>query len=353
MALVKKGGRTYFYKSRRDPVDGRVHTKYIAAGEVALALQALADQDRREARQHAKRMESLARRRRALAAERRRLHRAERAALDTIEDDLARWSAATERLFRSEMGRRGYHLHRRGTWRRRRYGAKEAVMLKTKTKPVPDPNPPAPAPGPDRQEVIADLRVLFAEARDRAKRGEPGSMDLIHRLLDEHEETALAFLRADPAAALEGALVERLADDPARRLAMRRHLARLSTSLVGPDAGALETLLARRVVVCWADATLSDLAGLAADRIALLDDEARRRAEYYDRRRDRSARRLSMSIKSLLMLRHALAPRPGSSVEVNVSLSPPAPAAPEPADLVPEILATRRGRRASTPAPSN
>jgi hypothetical protein len=100
MAIVLRNGRPRYQRSVRR--DGRVTSEYRGTGAIAEIAALLDAEERAEALKQ----------REAEAAERRELDDLERAL-----DELNRRARA---LAHEALERAGYHLHRRGTWRRRR-----------------------------------------------------------------------------------------------------------------------------------------------------------------------------------------------------------------------------------------
>ena len=101
MAWETRGnGRRYYYQASR--VDGRVVKRYLGKGDVAALLGQMND---------------LAAQRRQFKAE---SDRAERAALDALQQDVADACELVEQLTRVVLVLAGYHQHDRGQWRKRR-----------------------------------------------------------------------------------------------------------------------------------------------------------------------------------------------------------------------------------------
>jgi hypothetical protein len=100
MALVYRNGRARYQRSVRR--GGHVTTEYRGSGALA-ELAALLDADER-----------------AEALEQREAEAAERRALDDLEHALDEANRHARALAHEALERAGYHLHRRGTWRRRR-----------------------------------------------------------------------------------------------------------------------------------------------------------------------------------------------------------------------------------------
>lgn len=101
MAFEERGGRLYYYRSRRAS-DGRVVKEYVGVG---LAAELAADAD------------EAARRRERL---RREAEKAERERLDALEKPTEDLCEAVEVLASAALLAAGYHRHKRGEWRKRR-----------------------------------------------------------------------------------------------------------------------------------------------------------------------------------------------------------------------------------------
>jgi hypothetical protein len=100
MALERRAGRVYYYRSRR--VSGRVVKEYAGCGRVATLAAELDGLDRDE---------------RAIDHEREKAKRDELAALD---GPLAELDELMNLLARAALVAAGYRQHHRGEWRKRR-----------------------------------------------------------------------------------------------------------------------------------------------------------------------------------------------------------------------------------------
>jgi hypothetical protein len=109
MGWEQRGGRSYYYRSRR--VGGRVVKDYVGTG-LAAEQAAFGDADRRRERAEAR------------AAEQRRLG-AEQARSAPAEALLAELDAALDAATAAAFYAAGYRRHDRGAWRKRRHGREE------------------------------------------------------------------------------------------------------------------------------------------------------------------------------------------------------------------------------------
>jgi hypothetical protein len=100
MALVRRGGGIYFYRSFRR--DGRVTSQYHGSGQAARAM-AMLDAERRAVED----------------AER----RAERDRLAAVERVVVELDEAVDSIMRAALSAAGYRRHNRGEWRRTRVKA--------------------------------------------------------------------------------------------------------------------------------------------------------------------------------------------------------------------------------------
>ena len=101
MAWEERGGRLYYYRSRRIP-GGRVVKEYVGTGPVA---EMAADVDE-EARQHERRQ--------------REAERAERESLEAFDREIDAACEAIDLLARAVLVEAGYRQHKRGEWRLKR-----------------------------------------------------------------------------------------------------------------------------------------------------------------------------------------------------------------------------------------
>jgi hypothetical protein len=103
MALVRRGGGIYYYRSFRR--DGRVTSQYHGSGQAARAL-AMLDAERR-----------------AVEDTERRAARAERDRLAAVDRVVVELDEAVDSIMRAALSAAGYRRHNRGEWRRSRVKA--------------------------------------------------------------------------------------------------------------------------------------------------------------------------------------------------------------------------------------
>jgi hypothetical protein len=100
MTLTYRGGRAYLYRSERR--GGRVTSRYVASGEAAVLMATLEGVERDE------------------ADFRRDSERQECKELDDLDGGLDELVKRAHALAAETLTGMGFHLHRRGQWRRRR-----------------------------------------------------------------------------------------------------------------------------------------------------------------------------------------------------------------------------------------
>src|SRR5262245_880865 len=191
MALVHRGDRCYYYESYRR--GGRVTSRYLFAGELAVAHAAIQAHQRRRLARLRRKTAALALQVRELARRWRRVWAARRADLEAIEALVGEFGRRAGALFRCDMMVAGYHRHRRGEWRRRRTMATPGER-------------PADGAGPDGAVPLREL-VRRAAAGDEtvvpALKAHLASGGLLQGLLDIYV--------GDVGGAAESALVRYLA----------------------------------------------------------------------------------------------------------------------------------------------
>jgi hypothetical protein len=99
MAWEVRGGRHYYYRSRR--IDGRVCKEYVGTGPVADIVAQWDEQDRRGREEETE----------ALREERRHV--------EGLEEPIRELCDAAETLARAALVASGYRQHNRGEWRKR------------------------------------------------------------------------------------------------------------------------------------------------------------------------------------------------------------------------------------------
>ena len=100
MGWEERGGRQYYYRSRR--VEGRVCKEYFGTGPVAEIVAQLDKEDRRGRKEEAE------------------AWREERQRLEALEEPVKELCDAAETLARAALVAAGYRQHNRGEWRKRR-----------------------------------------------------------------------------------------------------------------------------------------------------------------------------------------------------------------------------------------
>jgi hypothetical protein len=271
MALVQRGTCVYYYISYR--VHGRVTSRYVGSGAVALAA-AFLDGRHREKLAHNRALHG--RRMAALDAELRESKRRARAEAEAVDGLLARWYASVESVFCAAMGAAGYHQHKR-TWRKYRMNSQE------------------------RAEAEGRIRALW----DRIESGDPALYQATKQMFDA-DPGCVAAWGGDLAARVVGGLTGRLAGAHLyRREAVTRMLAQVRADMEGPDPSPVERLLAERAAACWLAVYEADA---ACQRFSPLVDA--KVAEYHERRHDRAHRRFVSAVRALALVRKmALPPR--------------------------------------------
>ena len=100
MAWEERGGRLYYYKSRR--VGGRVVKEYVGSGPIAELAAAADERDRRA------------------ELDRRESEKAERERLEAFDREIDAVCEAIDLAARAALVEAGYRQHNRGEWRLRR-----------------------------------------------------------------------------------------------------------------------------------------------------------------------------------------------------------------------------------------
>jgi hypothetical protein len=274
MALIERGRCTFCIRSVRR--DGRVTSEYVGSGAVAELAHGIAEGRRleREAARAARR-EELA----GLVAR-----------LDEVERPVRAYWEYTEALFRAAMERAGFHLHKRGEWRRRRRMSDDARG----------------AGGPEAEWLWARgghdpdfLRMLGLVGMAPEARG------------------------GDPAAAAERAVIRWAAGaDRSAQARLRRKLEEFRAEVAGADPTALERVLARRVALCWLEVNAWD------ERLALCDlltteEGGVAFVEHKERRRNAAHRRFNQAVRTLAVVRQKALPAVKVSVEQRVPVAAP------------------------------
>jgi hypothetical protein len=274
MGLVYRGGRPYFYRSVRR--GGRVTSKYLGSGPVALWLAAVAGRERSAGRRD---------RGRLLAAERE---------ADRIYDRV-------ETAVCAALGLLGYHRHDRGAWRRRR-DMDNALTTAGGT------------------AVAAKPPLTSQEARELFDRANAGGEAVLAELRDyltaDPKGVRVAELFGNPGGTAAEALVNRFSgDEVAIKMAAKLKWAELRRELAGPDPSPIERLLADRAAYCWFWLyTLEMWVHQKAAEPRTVDQ-----VDFLEKRTDRAHRRYLSALKSLAAVRRLETPARVLTVTKSVS----------------------------------
>lgn len=276
MSLVRRGGRSYFYKSVRK--NGRVTSVYYGRAHFAELAAEIEACEREEAR---------------LVRLAEKLWREQFATEDA---PVAEMFHAVEAITRASLMTAGYHQHRRSEWRKRSV----KIVAPKPAEKVAAAN--AALPGPD---------ITLPELFERATEGDPKVRLRLRALIErgvvripEYEAAAIAEVTSAQVGHGANLLVQEVQIRELRRTAME---------LAGPDPSPLERLLAHRVAVCQqalhraeAQLAVQTNKGVSADRV-----------EFLDRRVDGAHRRFLQAAKMLATVRRLGAT--GPAVQVSVS----------------------------------
>lgn len=284
-------GHRYYYRSVRR--GGRVRSEFVAAGARALLL-AECDRITRE-----------------VQAERRRLAEAERRESEAMTGVLVGWSRGVDDLVGRALESAGFHRHKRGEWRRRK------VTTEATTSGI-QPAAPAPAPAPMTPEVRAIERRFRDKDKTVTRKEAKMLLDARPGLGDSHGLSPVINVLA--------CLLSPYAGDQVRYELLRRKFFEVRAELEGPDATAMERLLAERAALCWLDLYLVE-----AGCIALEGDGKATAAQmiYFQKRIDAAHRRFLSAIKALAVVRKLKVPDlkvniDGRSVHFNTAAPVPA-----------------------------
>ncbi len=252
-----RGGR-YYTRSRR--VEGRVVREYVGCG-IAGELAAQADQE-------ARRIQETIR-----AAE-----RAERKALEDIEQVLVSYNRAADGLTAGVLSNAGYHRTTEESGDMEELARLDDIDALATTASKGD------------RSVLEVLRKAICDT-DNGLWTEIGNLTL----WVQNELIDMMFAKEELLA----------------REAVKAKLAELVSELAGPSPSPLERLLVERIATCWLDVQEADRRYLKAAKgqgsFAL--------GEYYQRRQDRAHKRLLTAIKTLAQVRKL----GGAVVQVNVA----------------------------------
>jgi hypothetical protein len=251
-------GTKYYYRHVRK--GDKIRSEYIGTGEVA-DLVAQADQWAIQAR-------------RAAAASWRETR-------NEHEDDdrnQAATYAAIGVVIRRALEAAGFHQHKRGQWRRRRVGNEIAGQS----------YPIKPAMSDETREVI--LRVMVG--RDET------ALPEFRQIMEAEPGPVIFAANTYLTLMMESSTIAKIAG---KYTFLKETLPLLMKAkrdeLAGPNATAIERMLAERAVKCWLDLTHWDL---RFDRAANLNDG---QEDYLDKMRARAERRYLAALRELAQVR--------------------------------------------------
>jgi hypothetical protein len=259
---TRKGSR-YYYRSIRD--GDRVRTEYIGAGPAA---ELIAQVDR---------LDPLERERSAEAW--RECRRADEAA----DRSAALAFGRVELVARAALEAAGFHRHRR-QWRRGRMG---------ELSKAPDAAGPPGMPG---------ARAEILDVLTRAAGGDESAMPRLREMFRDDPARMIKVSGGDLAAQVEAGVIRRLAGaNLGAAHALELKLQSLREELAGPDAPAIERLLAERVALGYLDCHAWELYHDTAMRAA--EGLTFRQAAHYQRMRDRAHGRYMKAMRTLAAVR--------------------------------------------------
>jgi hypothetical protein len=265
---MNRDRRGYFYRSQR--IGGRVVREYLGKGEWCGAAAQLEACDR----------QSVARERSKDAATRR--------AAAALDSEVAGACDAIQAAMRAELQRHGYRQHARGQWRKQRMNELQKTA--------------APADG-IVAETMARIRPLLEKADgDAAARRE------IFELLEAGRMTdGYVSLQCVAQQAQISLLKSTYGDQVFARECEEKNLAALQKTIAGENPTPLESLLARRITLCW-----FHLYALEA-LLAQTENASFARGTHYAKRLDGAHKRYLSAIKALAEVRKMQLP----SVQMN------------------------------------
>lgn len=163
---------------------------------------------------------------------------------------------------------------------------------------------PKPLPSTETTEGIREILR-------RGGKGDEAVLPLLRRLFDRPEGGPELIDRfGDAYRFTRETLIKHAAGDSlVIQEALRRKIDGLRDDLAGPDATALERVLAERIALCWFDVHETDR------RYSDVSNATLTVAEYRDGRRDRAQRRFLAACKTLATIRKLGLP----AIQVNVA----------------------------------
>jgi hypothetical protein len=272
MAWETRNHRTYYYRSHR--IGARVHKEYIGAGFLG---QSRADLD--VSKRHLRNLE---------AAETRSF----RQELESFETLLKLYGRNVEAQVSETLAAAGYHRPKRGVWRKRRM---KTVKDETKS-----------APSTKAEKKVPDS----AEVSHLLERFGKGDKTALGPLIEFMKKYPAWVAQTDLSVNAERALIKQITSqdgDLAKSiLEVRQDQLRQELATLNPTP--LESLLIRRVSLCWLQAYHADY--LFAQHI----HQGLMGTEYIQKYQDRANKRLLQAVKALAQVRRLGLPM----VQVNI-----------------------------------
>jgi hypothetical protein len=262
--LERRDGHLYYYY-RHEWRDGQVIKRYVARGDLALALAAEDEQLRAE-------RESLRRRREeALEAAKERVRE--------IDSLIEAWADRAGVVVSGLLTAAGWY-RRRGEWRRRRGMSTD-----------------------ERKEIMKEINDVFR----RIDAGDASLMPHVTAAFDYNPAGMIERNGGDLAKRVVEGLTDLLAGPGLfGREAVRRAFLKVRDDLAGPDPTPLERMLAERAAVDWLSLYEAELQCLSQETDRFLIKPA----EFFERRRVRAHKQFLRSCRELAVVRR-LAHRPG------------------------------------------
>jgi hypothetical protein len=265
MPWKARNGSRYYYRTIRE--GGRVRSEYVGTGPEAEAAE-LVDRHRAAGRERE-------------AEAWRECRRADEAA----DRALALAFGRVEMVARLALESAGFRRHKRGEWRRSRMA--EYTMSKTALAGAPA------FPGSASEGL--DLLI-------RAGKGDQSAMPGLREMFRADPASMTRISGGDLARQVQASAIKRLAGkNLAFEHGLGEKLEALRSELAGPEAPAVERLLAERVALCYLDVHDWELRHNQA--MAGPEPLTYQRAEHYQKMRDRAHRRYLQALKTLAAVR--------------------------------------------------
>lgn len=147
----------------------------------------------------------------------------------------------------------------------------------------------------------------YRETLDLAEKGDRSALPQVRELLDEFP--SMVDELGDLTQIAQGLMLSRFGDSVLIHEAQERKLLALTEQIAGPDASALEKLLANQIVLCWQHVRFVEI------NYAQARDYTSRAGDYYERCIDRAQRRYLAAIKTLAQVRKLGLP----AMQVNIA----------------------------------